>query len=518
MTRLFILAITVLVTACGKGAGDDKYVPGKADKVLGVGMGEIQTAIGARIGREDRPSWVTADRWKRVSGLYKAYNNAPLWLEPEGVRDRASALLDALEKAPEHGLSTEAYPIDSIRQVVDERSLSKNTSAGALADADVLLTAAYVAYATDMLMGQVNPKTISQAWHIPMQMKEVDSALVRSLQNRSMAGSLAAMVPQDSAYGVLKREYAKYQKIVASGGWPMIGTASGRLQRTPMLLNRLRVEGYDVADSGTIVPVLQTYQDDHGLERTGKLDQATVRSLDVPADERLKQIASNLERFRWLPRSLGSRYILVNVPAFHLEAYDKGEKKLEMKVVVGAEYQGRSTPVFSDSMEFVVFRPYWLVPESIAAKEVFPKLNSGALSWENFETYNEQGTQRVRQKPGEKNALGLVKFMFPNNFAIYLHDTPQKALFNEADRAASHGCIRVQYPDRLAQLVLGWSADHVKDAMYNGANNKTVYLPQKYPVYIVYFTAYVHNGRLRFGDDLYNRDDKLEDKLEDVKA
>jgi murein L,D-transpeptidase YcbB/YkuD len=217
-----------------------------------------------------------------------------------------------------------------------------------------------------------------------------------------------------------------------------------------------------------------------------------------------------MERMRWLPRSLGARYIYVNVPAFRLEAYDSGQKKLEMKVVVGAEYQGRATPVFSDSMEFVVFRPYWNVTPDIAAKEFFPKYGTALPA--GYETYNEKGALRIRQVPGDKNSLGLVKFMFPNDFNIYLHDTPAKELFNRADRAASHGCIRLEKPDQLAEWVLGWDNARVQQAMH-GTNNRTVNLPKKIPVYIVYFTAYARDGQLYFGDDLYNRDDQLQEKM-----
>jgi len=215
-----------------------------------------------------------------------------------------------------------------------------------------------------------------------------------------------------------------------------------------------------------------------------------------------------MERYRWLPRSFGSRYIFVNVPAFKLEAYDSGQKVLEMKVIVGQEYQDKATPVFADSMETVVFRPYWNVPPSIAAKEIFPK-GSGYMEREGMETYTENGRTRVRQRPGPKNALGYAKFLFPNDFNIYLHDTPNHELFNKDVRAFSHGCIRLEKPAELAQWVLGWSPDSVQEAMENGPNNKGVRLPRKIAVYITYFTTYINNGQLYFGNDLYNRDDKL---------
>jgi murein L,D-transpeptidase YcbB/YkuD len=474
-------------------------------------MPTVRAAIAARLDSGKAPSWVTADRWKRINGLYKRFGNAPLWLEPDGVKDRADALLKAIEQAPTHALATDAYPLDSIRMVANSEHLTKSATAQALADADVLLTTAYVAYASDMLVGQVDPKTVSQAWHIPVQMHEVDSSLVRSLQNASMQQSLAAMAPQDSAYAVLRESFARYKEIVAAGGWPKVDGSNGALRA------RFSVEGYlsDTAavSDDALSETIKNFQERHGLAITGRLSKATLQALDVPAEERVQQIASNLERMRWLPRSLGSRYILVNVPAFRVEAYDSGQKKLEMKVVVGSEYQGRSTPVFSDSMEFVVFRPYWNVTPSIAAKEFFPKYGGNLPA--GYETYREKGVLRIRQRPGEKNSLGLVKFLFPNDFNIYLHDTPAKALFQQAERAASHGCIRLEHPDKMAEFVLGWSNDRVQQAMH-GSDNRTYTLPQKIPVYIVYFTAYGRDGVLYFGDDIYGRDEALEDEMGDT--
>ena len=182
-----------------------------------------------------------------------------------------------------------------------------------------------------------------------------------------------------------------------------------------------------------------------------------------------------------------------------------------MKVIVGKDYEDKATPVFSDSMEFVIFRPYWNITPTIAANEVLPK-GPDYLAANDMEIYNDHGRQAVRQRPGPKNALGFVKFMFPNDFNIYLHDTPNHELFKKDVRAFSHGCIRLEKPAELAQWVLGWSADKV-DAAMQGADNHQVNLPSKIPVYIVYFTTYVKNGRLFYGSDLYDRDSKLVQKL-----
>jgi len=291
--------------------------------------------------------------------------------------------------------------------------------------------------------------------------------------------------------------------------------------RLAALRQRLAVEGYvaappaqaNTASSGnTYDPALAgavaQFQAHHAIAVDSMLGKETLDALNQSAAYRAAQIAANLERLRWLPRSFGSRYIYVNVPAFRLEAYDKGEKVLDMKVIVGQDYEDKATPVFSDMMETVVFRPYWNVTPDIAAKEIFPKMSDAYLAANNYELYQENGQTRVRQKPGEKNSLGLVKFLFPNDFNIYLHDTPNHELFNKDVRAFSHGCIRVEKPAELAQWVLGWDASKV-DAAMHGTDNNAVKVPQKIPVFITYGTAYISDNQLYFGNDLYDRDDKL---------
>jgi len=497
-----VLFAAALVSAC-KG---DPYVPGQGDRIAGVSMGAIRNAVAARLDSAKAPSWTTAEEWKRARRMYALWDNAPLWLEPDGIRDRARALLAAIEDAPTHGLSPQRYPIDSIRLVVGDGDLDKEQSAEKLADVDVLLTAAYIGYAQDMLLGQVDPKTSGQAWHIAGRRKEVDSALVRTLQSPNMEVGLAAMAPSEEEYNQLRQSYVQYSKL-AREAWPVVASSSPRA----MVAQRLSLEGFQ-ADTSNLPGAIKVYQERHGLEPSGKLDGPTVRALNVPAAERVQQIAVNLERYRWLPRSLGERYIYVNVPSFRLQAYNNGQKELDMRVVVGAEYDGRSTPVFADSMEFVVFRPYWNVTPSIQEKE-FAQYGSALPA--TYEFWNDGGTQRIRQRPGEKNSLGLVKFMFPNSFNIYLHDTPAKSLFRRADRAASHGCIRVQDPEALAEWVLGWDGGRVQSAM-NGADNRHVRLPGKIPVYIVYFTAYMRDGQLYFSDDVYARDENIREKLDSV--
>jgi murein L,D-transpeptidase YcbB/YkuD len=500
-----------LVAGCRALGKKAKYAPQSVTKVLSVPAESLTPAIAKDIGSEDRPKWVTADRWKRVRAIYTSFENAPIWLEEGGVKDRAAALLEALRTAPDHGLDTAAYPVSEIAALVNEKRLTDTASAATLAHADVMLTSAYVAYAADMLVGQVDPASVSQAWHIPSVPSELDSAIVHGLENEDMKASLAAMAPQDPDYAALKDAYARYRDIAAKGDWPMTTTAGAALQsRLAMELTadstRSETRGADSVNTAPAAAaptkkhptppssLLAQFQERHGFARTGKLDKSTIAALNITAADRAKQIAANLERHRWLPRTLGSRYVYVNVPAFRLDAYDSGQKTLSMKVVVGDEYEGKNTPVFSDSMESVVFRPYWNITPDIQAKEIGPKAaaDPSYLDRENMEYYKDGNARRIRQKPGGKNSLGLVKFLFPNNFNIYLHDTPAKALFAQTDRA------------------------RVDAAMNGGEDNHPVGVKPKIPVYIVYFTSYIRDGQLYWGSDVYNRDDRLEQKVADA--
>lgn len=526
-----VLALVLGLQACD--VERQAYVPGDVEAVLAVSAADLRSAIAARLDSARRPEWVRAERWTRVVGLYDRFGRAPLWLEPEGVKDRAAALLSALEEAPSHALSTEGYPVAAIRRAVNDTTITTRSSPDQLAEADVLLTAAYVAYASDMLVGQVDPRTVSQAWYIRRRPAEIDSALAASLLSADMTQSLAAMIPADSAYAILRSAYARYREIADSGGWPVVpgaatlGVGGSDAERVPALRRRLEIEGvldspsdsagFGVVYEAELAAPVRRFQALHGLDTTGTPDAATLRALNVTAAERAHQIGANMERLRWLPRALGSRYVIVNIPSFRLHAHDSGRKVLEMKVAVGAEYDRRATPVFSDSMEYVVFRPYWNVPTRIAQQELLPRARSdpGSLERSGYEWYRDGRVRRLRQRPGPTNALGNAKFMFPNQFDIYLHDTPDKSVFARADRAVSFGCIRLERPDLFAQFVLGWPLDSVRRAMQQGRDNRTVPLPRKLAVYIVYFTVFPHDGGIAFANDLYERDTPLDRELID---
>ncbi|MFL5593114.1 MAG: murein L,D-transpeptidase [Gemmatimonadaceae bacterium] len=514
------------------------WAPEKLTSVNGVPATEIEASIQRKLAapKLDR---IDDDQWGHTKRLYKLYGNNPLWLTSGGLhKTRTKALTDAVLAANNDGMRLDDYPIGALAQAIAALKQTKSPTAEQLATADVILTASYTSLGEDLLTGQIDPRTVAQSWHVNPEEENIDSALVRNLRYEQLDKALATMRPTDSDYVALSKELQRWREIVARGGWqpvPVVDDnlkpgARANLATLTALRNRLAAEGIKVSDSvatgatasspqtttassaGTydrnLAGAVAEFQQRHGINVDSSLGKETVDAMNVPATYRLGEIAANMERYRWLPRNFGARYVFVNVPAFKLEAYDSGQKVLEMKVIVGEEYQDKATPVFADSMETVVFRPYWNVPPSIAAKEIFPK-GGAYMARENMETYREGGQVMVRQRPGPKNALGYVKFLFPNDFNIYLHDTPNHELFEKDIRAFSHGCIRVEKPTELAEWALGWPADRVEDAMRNGSNNHAVRVPHKIPVYITYFTAYTNNGQLYFGNDLYGRDDKL---------
>ncbi len=501
------------------------WSPANLTAVNGVPIAELRAAVTKRLDGK-RPDAISEESWGHTQRLYKRFGQTPLWLVDDGLaKDRAGAVVNTALHASDDGLRIDDYPIADLANALTALRRTPKPTAEQYADADVLLTATYAALGEDYLTGQVDPKSVSQSWHIDPQDENVDSALVRTLTKLPLDKSIAAMRPQDAEYAQLQKELARYRDIVSKGGFPKVpdGKALKRgdhdsAQRLAALRGRLTAEGISVPtdsgsattfDAGLAAGVAQ-FQARHGIVVDSALGSETLNSMNVPAAYRLGQIAANLERDRWLPRSLGSRYIIVNVPAFSLAAYDSGQKVLDMKVIVGEEYEDKATPVFADSMETVVFRPYWNITPDIQAKETEPKIaaDPNYMAANNLEYYKDGGATRIRQKPGPQNSLGLVKFLFPNDFNIYLHDTPQKELFDKDVRAFSHGCIRVEKPVQLAAWVLGWDEGKVRE-YEQGKDNNSVRLPHKLPVYIEYATAYVKDGQLYFGNDLYHRDDAL---------
>jgi murein L,D-transpeptidase YcbB/YkuD len=289
------------------------------------------------------------------------------------------------------------------------------------------------------------------------------------------------------------------------------------------LKNRLRISGdmpgndTSAVFNDTLEMGVKNFQIRHGYKPDGIVTAALVKDMNVPVQKRVQQILMNMDRMRWVPNAPSGNLILVNIPEFKLYVMDGQKKVFDMVVVVGKE--GNNTTIFTGDLNQVVFSPYWNVPPSIVKNEILPAMsrNPGYLASQNMEvTGNSGGLPEIRQRPGGDNALGKVKFLFPNSYNIYFHDTPSKSLFQRDKRALSHGCIRLAEPEKMATWLLRnqpeWTPDRIRAAM-NAGTEKYVKLKDPVPVFITYYTTWVdERGLLNFRDDIYAHDTDLAKK------
>jgi len=336
----------------------------------------------------------------------------------------------------------------------------------------------------------------------------------------------------NQSYKGLKDQLGRYLTIAKNGGWPQINSIKKSLKKgasSPdivIIKKRLAITGdmpgndtTQVFDD-TLAMAVKNFQSRHGFNETAIISDSLIQEMNVPAIKRVEQLLMNMDRMRWLANNPSGNLIVVNIPEFVMHVYEGNQKIYDIDVVVGKE--GHSTMMFNGDLNQVVFSPYWNVPPSIVAKEILPAMekNPNYLAKENMETIgNDDGLPVIRQKPGPGNALGKVKFLFPNSFNIYFHDTPAKSLFEKDKRAYSHGCIRVREPEKLANYVLRnqpeWTPEKISEAM-NSGDEKYVKVKDPIPVVITYYTAWVdENGRLNFREDIYGHDARLAGKMFD---
>ena len=497
---------------------------------------ELQAIIAAT----SAPKGVSRDVWEDTQQFYAAREQTLAWVVADGPTDRTYAALAVLRSAESHGLDPADYGAADLEGAVAALSGeedAEDTGAHALADVDVRITASLLRLARHVAVGRLSPKTIDSRWNVKREPPDYVTEL-QSAAASDIATFLDAVQPRHPEYEALRSAYAALRGQAAKP-WPTIARTTLKLGQwnaaVAPLRQRLAASGYLPAHAAVdstqfdadVEAGVKAFQEHHGLPPSGVLDRSTIAKMNVPPAARLHQVAMNLERWRWLPDDLGPRHFLVNVPDFHLFAREHGKVVMDMRVVVGK--RGNETPLFSDQMETVVFSPYWNVPETIALEETAPAVarDPEFLARNNMEIVNAAGeivsaeeipwgdeaaleNYRFRQRPGEGNALGYVKFLFPNEHAVYLHDTPADALFKRIGRAFSHGCVRVEEPEVLAQYVLRdqpeWSEDAIRAAMGSG-NERHVKLKATIPVHIVYMTTWVdERGGLHFEDDVYGYD------------
>jgi murein L,D-transpeptidase YcbB/YkuD len=500
---------------------------------------ELQAVLGtagSKIAGADK------DTWSAVQKFYGDREQTFAWVAANGPTEKTEQAIAALRSASTHGLDPAAYQEPELTKLhaelaaLDEKDPNR---AAQLASLEVRLTTSLLALGRDVAIGRVKPESIDSLWKHQRKLPDLVSAL-QTAANDNPASYLDAVRPSHPEYKALQDAMVSLRGQ-ATKGWPTIPRATLKIgQWNPAvapLRQRLATSGYLPAQAATdsahfdadVENAVRAFQTAHGLKESGSLDAPTLTALNVPLDARIQQVAMNLERWRWMPDDLGDRHFLVNVPYFHLFAREQGKSVLDIRVVVGK--RGNETPLFSDVMETVVFSPYWNIPDSIATEETMPALarDPNYLARNNMEVVGANGkvvspeavpwgnpdalrAYSFRQRPGSDNALGYVKFLFPNAHNVYLHDTPADALFRRIGRAFSHGCVRVEEPEVLAQYVLRdqseWTPERIVSAMRAGTE-RHVKLPQPIPVHIVYFTAWVdENGGVHFQDDVYGYDAK----------
>jgi murein L,D-transpeptidase YcbB/YkuD len=482
------------------------------------------------------PDYAASDprAWEQAKNVYAAGGWQAIWTEDGALGEEAEALEAAVARAPEDGLDPAHYDVAAVKALGLRSSgfLQKGSPPERVAEAEARLSFVFLSLARDLQSGRIEPGKVDRHWFGKTREADFVKTLPGAVESGTIGEALSGLVPRHPQYVALKKALARYRAIAAGGGWPAVparGTpkpgASG--PEVAALVTRLAATG-DLAAGhapifdGAVGEAVKRFQRRHGLDPHGRLDAETLAALNVPVARRIRQIELNLERWRWMPETLGDQHLLVNIPTYHLTAFEGDRPALAMRVVAGKKES--PTPIFSDEMQTVVFSPYWNVPPDIAREETIPALmrDPGYLYANNLEVVRDgrvvdpysvdwsDRAVRIRQRPGPKNSLGHVKFVFPNNFDVYLHDTPADSLFGRVERDYSHGCVRVEKPFELARWVLRhqpeWTPERIQAAMDSG-EERHVALETPVPVYLVYATTWVDpDGALRFAEDVYGHD------------
>ena len=508
----------------------------------GCSQGPPVAEIARQIGTHQGSSSIGGERLGEQTAVwrfYKARGSRPAWLDH---RDQVVSAIRGLEA---DGLDPADYHLAAIESLIEKRDSSKRTAADE-ATLDVLLADAVASIADDVHYGRVRPSAVNPAWNVDPRddASPLDSTLAVIAQSNAVEKTIAAQRPNHFIYRGLMGVLDRLRKIEAAGGWPSVGAGKAMRPnaadpRVAVVRRRLMISGeaeggvppdstrYDPA----LVNAVKVFQARHRLEESGVIDGATVEAMNVSVQARIAQVRVNLERARWVLGGLDEDFMLVNLPAFKAYLIRDNRNVWESRTQIGEE--AMQTPTFRARIRTVVFNPDWSVPQSILANEILADMRSGknaidqqglviydgsnnvvdpgSIDWDSVDPENFPYT--LRQPPGDDNALGKVKFLFPNKYAIYLHDTPSRHLFEADRRTFSHGCIRLENPLELAQLLLqgqdDWNAGKIEEAVASKAS-ENVALEKSLPILIVYWTVSVGaSGEARFAHDIYNLDAPL---------
>lgn len=498
------------------GAG---YVPESKAAPLNMGLNAqaaaVKAALDARVA--ERASHAQRRFREAVAAFYEARQYAPLWIADGKWNGQAQSAIARLERASDDALDLRGTPIPALA----------GKDEAALAAAEIGLSESIAAYARQASGARIDPLSISKHITAKPETVEIGRALAEVSSAEDAGAKLLSFNPPQSAYAHLREKLAEVRHAA-----PAIAQHKSRIpagpvlkpgmrdQRVPLIRARFGLVPAQDGDEQTydtkVAAAIADFQKQNGLPASGTLTARTVDALSDGAPERLEdEIIANMERWRWMPRDMGHERIEVNIPDYTVRVYRGDTIIHQARVIVGKPQT--PTPIFSNAMQFLIVNPYWNVPPSIIKKEMLPKLKEDPdhLKKLGYEVIPQKGGGvAVRQPPGERNALGWIKFMFPNEHAVYLHDTPTRHLFANAKRAFSHGCVRVDQPFSLAEIVLGegWSEERVKSL--KGGGERMVKMPRPLPIHIGYFSAFVdEHGKLQLREDIYGYSQKVKAAL-----
>jgi murein L,D-transpeptidase YcbB/YkuD len=470
---------------------------------------------------------------KGLPEFYEKIGYTTIWQDPK----KANEAINEITMAWQNGFNPNDYHLEAIKK------LQNSKNADDLLKFDILLSDGLMEYGYNLKHGRLDPESLDPSWNFPERHFAGDAMekFIASINNDQLKSFIAGLSPQSHLYQLIKEALIVYTGYVKTGGWETLSLAttlhpSDNSSFIPQLRKRLIKEGYKIDDNSSqsydeqLVKQVKLFQTNNGLGDDGVIGKNTVKAFNVTAQSKVNKLKASLERDRWVDFGSVDEFIVINIAYFHLYFIDHHKFAYSSKVMVGRV--NKETPIFSNKVETVVLNPTWTVPFSISSTETLSKLkrdpqylkkhnmvllnSKGAIvpdagiDWNKYKTGHFPYT--VRQEPGPHNALGQVKFLFPNKYSVYLHDTPEKYLFVKDDRAFSHGCIRLQNPLDFALFILNrdqpgkWTAERIQEIIKTKKTDN-VNLKTKVPIFIMYWTAAINaDNQVYFAPDIYNRD------------